>query len=450
VAGRVEVALPAAAAAPGAREALAPRAGRRPVAAPCVPACGGAPLEVLDLPARPSDPGPERASASRRRPRRDAVPGYDEHLDLLEDAASLPGVALWRAGGSVQGRALWALESTLPGGGTLRSHAKQTAWKPTLLINARHHGNEPSSTISAVETVRRHAADPAWAALRRRVNLVALPFENVDGGELSWRMHRDHPRWMLHAGRYNALGLEFRSAYGDPDHPSRESRALPALWRRWLPDIVVDDHGFPSHEWVQPFSGYIPKWPAYWIPRGLVYVYLGWVDDPRYPDHGPLKERVRALMEEETGAHPDIVAMNQRWAERYRTYAQRWMPETFPFEPYRSLLVYDTPAAPDPGGSWTTWGSDFGTLHPEITSLSFVTEVADETAQGAYMDACVRAHEAIDLACLRALAEADHRLERRAERTVDGIRLVITRRRPVVAATGAAGAAGASRADGGR
>jgi hypothetical protein len=245
-------------------------------------------------------------------------------------------------------------------------------------------------------------------------------------------MHRDHPRWMLHAGRYNALGLEFRSAYGDPDHPSVESQALPALWRRWLPDILVDDHGFPSHEWVQPFSGYIPKWPAYWIPRGLVYAYLGWVDDPAYPDHRLLKERVRALMEEETARDGEIVASNERWAERYRTYAEGWMPETFPFSPYRALLVYDTPAAPDPGGSWTKWGTDFSTLYPGITSLSFVTEVADETALGDYMEACVRAHEAIDLACLRMLAEGDHRLERQILHDVDGVRRTLTRMRPVL------------------
>ncbi|MFM9107189.1 MAG: hypothetical protein ACKOWF_10895, partial [Chloroflexota bacterium] len=50
VACRVEVALPEAAAAPAAREALAPLAGRLPVAAACGLACGGAPLEVLDLP----------------------------------------------------------------------------------------------------------------------------------------------------------------------------------------------------------------------------------------------------------------------------------------------------------------------------------------------------------------------------------------------------------------
>jgi hypothetical protein len=389
---RAEVSLPSADAVSDAREALARLAGRVQVDAVCSLVVDGVACGEIAIPAGRRDEGPELAGSGRgRRLRRDAVPGYEEHLELLDDVAGLAGVRLWRAGRSVQGRALWAVESVLPGGGALRSHVKQIAWKPTLLINARHHGNEPSSTISALETVRRHAEDSAWAEIRRRVNLVALPFENVDGGELSWRMHRDHPRWMLHAGRYNALGLEFRSAYGDPDHPSRESSALPALWRRWLPDIVVDDHGFPSHEWVQPFSGYIPKWPAYWIPRGLVYAYLGWVDDPGYPDHRRLKQRVRDLMEEETGRDAEIVAMNERWAERYRTYAQGEMPETFPFEPYESLLVYDTPSPPDPGGSWTTWGSDFGTLYPEITSLSFVTEVADETAQGPYMDACARA-----------------------------------------------------------
>lgn len=319
----------------------------------------------------------------------------------------------------------------LPGGPGRRSHAKRIAWKPTLLVNARHHGNEPSSTLSALETVRRFAADPAFAEIRRRVNLVALPFENLDGGDLSWRMQRDHPRWMLHAGRYNALGLEMRGAYGDPAHPASEARMLPELWRRWLPDILVDDHGFPSHEWVQPFSGYIPLWPAYWLPRGLVYVYLRTVDGPDLPGHAPLAARVRGLMEEEIERERDIVELNAAWAERYRKYAHDWLPQAFPFLECRSLLVYESSVPPDPAGNWGDWGTDFATLHPEITSLSFVTEVADETAHGKYMEACVRAHEAIDVACLRALAEGDHRVSRRLAPRGAGSWRRIVRERPV-------------------
>ncbi|MGI9252956.1 MAG: M14 family metallopeptidase, partial [Thermomicrobiales bacterium] len=427
---RIEIALPDRVVLPAALAALERVDGRVAVAARCEIVVNGETIAAVDLRQRERHETNQAGSGRDRRLRRDEVVGHDDHLDLLDAVAALPGVRLWRAGRSVQGRAIWAAEATAPLPGR-RSHAKVTGWKPTLLINARHHGNEPSSTLSALETVRRYATDPTWDAIRRRVNLVALPFENVDGGDLSWRMQREHPRWMLHAGRYNALGLEFRAAYGDPGHPSLESRALPRLWRRWLPDIVVDDHGFPSHEWVQPFAGYIPKWPAYWLPRGLVYVYLRSVDDPAYPDHPALAASVRALMEEETSREADIVAMNGRWAERYRTYAHAWMPETFPFEPYRSLLVYDATTPPTPGGSWGDWGTDFGTLRPDITSLSFVTEVADETAQGAYMDACVRAHEAIDLACLRVLAESDHRLERQVQFHAGGCSRALIRRRPV-------------------
>ncbi len=364
-------------------------------------------------------------------PRRDAVMDDEELQTVLAGLARLPSIRVWEAGRSFQGRRASVVEAVLPPGGALASHAKQIGWKPTLLINARHHGNEPSSTISSLEMSHRLATDLTGQGYLRRINLVAIPFENLDGGALAAEMQREHPGWMLHAGRFNALGLEMRNAYGNPESPSRESQVLPRVWQHWLPDIVVDDHGFPSHEWTQPFSGYIPLWPAYWLPRGLAYAYLRYIDDPAFPRHKQIGEQLRTLMEQEVARDPDLLAWNREWADRYLKYAHRWLPEAFPFEKNESLLVYFSAARPDPTGTWDNWGTDFSTLYPQITAVAFVTEIADETAQGGYMDLCARAHEAIDLACVRLLAEADPRLSRRRQVDRSGVSLWAGRERPV-------------------
>ena len=73
---------------------------------------------------------------------------------------------------------------------------------------------------------------------------------------LHYAMQREHPTWKLHAARYNAVGLEFAREFFNRDTPYGEARPRPALWRRWRPDVVVDNHGVPSHEWAQLFSGF--------------------------------------------------------------------------------------------------------------------------------------------------------------------------------------------------
>lgn len=365
---------------------------------------------------------------------REGVIGYDDHLDVLAGLAALPGVRVREAGSSFRGLAGWVVEVVLPGAGAVASHAKQAAWKPTLVINARHHGNEASSTISSLQMVQRLAGDPAWQSYLRRINLIVVPYENLDGATLAWEMQREHPHWMLHAGRFNALGLEMRNAYGDPASPSRESQILPRVWQRWLPDVVVDDHGFPSHEWVQPFSGYVPLWPSYWIPRSLAYAYLRYVEEPEYPEHRSVAERLRDLIVDEVRKDAEIVAWNRDWADRYQKYGHHWLPEVFPVEEYDGLVIYYSRAPVNPAGRWANWGTDFSTLYPQVTAVSFVTEIADETAQGPYMDLCARAHEAIDTACVRLLAEADPRFSRRRVAHRNGVTFWTGRQRPVMPA----------------
>src|SRR5438552_903553 len=97
---------------------------------------------------------------------------------------------------------------------------------------------------------------------------------------------------MLHAGYLGSLGVDVTTAQWDPDPIYPESGIRPKIWRTWLPDIFLNPHGYPSHEWVQIFSEYA-AWVRtrsvetrdYWTMRGWWMPGFGWLDDARYPRH---------------------------------------------------------------------------------------------------------------------------------------------------------------------
>ena len=48
------------------------------------------------------------------------------------------------------------------------------------------------------------------------------------------------------------------------------------VWRDWLPDIYLNPHGYPSHEWVQQFAGYVPPGlPDVSVDARLVHAAIG-------------------------------------------------------------------------------------------------------------------------------------------------------------------------------
>ena len=214
-----------------------------------------------------------------------AAPPMDRLLKAAEVAGwvrrlgRLPDVCGWRAGSTWQGRPVWALEAALGGAGKTVSQPRLRLLKPTLLVNARHHANEISSTNAALALVWELGATEWGRAALKRVNVAVVPLENADGVATLEALLPGAADHKLHAARYNALGVEW---YGDyfleqPRFP--EARVKPLLWRRWLPLLVLDAHGVPSHEWDQPFSGYAPgRFRSYWIPRAFIYAILPFID----------------------------------------------------------------------------------------------------------------------------------------------------------------------------
>jgi hypothetical protein len=332
---------------------------------------------------RPGVPAKPRAG-------RTPAPPLDRRLSMREVGrwvgrlGRLPHLKAWQAGTSWQGRGIWALEAVLAGGGRLVSVARTRLLKPTLLVNARHHANEVSSTNAALRLAWELAATPRGLAALKRVNVAIVPLENADGVATLEELLPGCEGHKLHAARYNALGVEWYADYFLEQPRFPEARVKPLLWRRWLPLLVLDAHGVPSHEWDQPFSGYAPgRFRAYWIPRAFIYAILPFIADPSHAGHGTARDLARA-MGRAIGADGDIRRLDRELKGRYLRYARSWEPEVFP---------------PSGGGGLTVLPSDrrlagttFGEQRFPVTVSEIVTEVTDEVVDGRLLGLCARAH----------------------------------------------------------
>jgi hypothetical protein len=364
------------------------------------------------------------------------VIGPAQLVEQLEAVAELPGVRPWRVGASYQGRTGHALDVTLP----LPAHQTHTArrklslQKPTVFIVARHHANEVASTTAAFDLVRDLVSDSALQPLLRRLNLVLLPMANPDGAAVHYQMMAEHPHWKHHAARFNAAGKEIGRDHFDRTTPFGEARFRMEIWRRWLPDAIVDNHGVPSHEWFQPFAGYNtpPRFPvSYHVVQAMLYGIVTFLDDPDAPH---LREAAEALRDAVAGAVAEtewLHARNQYWLARYAAYGNRWAPDISPVDVHNGMLFFFRGVAP----AQAEWRRNFALRFPQITLLDWVTEVPDETAQGTYLAECAAAHRVANLAMLRLVADSAHPMQRQVTHTADGRTHISFRRTRRIGAT---------------
>ena len=355
---------------------------------------------------------PRPAAGQKPRAARMPAPPLDRRLSMREverwvgRLAQLPHLEAWQAGTTWQGRGIWALEAVLSGGGGLVSLARARLLKPTLLMNARHHANEVSSTNAALRLAWELAAAPWGREALKRVNVAIVPLENADGVATLEELLPGCVGHKLHAARYNALGVEW---YGDyfleqPRFP--EARVKPLLWRRWLPLLVLDAHGVPSHEWEQPFSGYAPgRFRQFWIPRAFIYAIVPFIEEPSHAGHGPARQISRA-MDRVISADRDIQKLDRELKDRYVRYARAWEPDVFPPTGGPGLTVLPSEKR--------LAGLNFGVQRFPVTVSEIVTEVTDEVVSGRLLELCARAHLTAAKALLKWLGrQAGGKLVRR-------------------------------------
>ena len=295
---------------------------------------------------------------------------------LMLEFQGLPGYRVFRAGTSYEGRPVYAAEVLAPSASELVSRTKLLLRKPTLMLTGRQHANEVASTGYILKLMELLAADPDWEPYRQKVNFVLHPMENPDGAALACELQRLNPDHSLHAGRFSSLGIDLGYEVDRPDTLLTEAKVRNKLYGRWLPDIYLNLHGYPSHEWVQQFSGYTPYlFRQYWIPKGW-FAYFKYDDSGLSPEYEQAGRRLMEYIRRGMEGVPAIASFDEDFYGRYERWAVRWQPHIHYLDPVGETSLFHTRRS----GTATRPGPRLQATFAEGTP-----EVMDETERGEFL-----------------------------------------------------------------
>ena len=379
----------------------------------------------------------------------DHVIGPDElEEELIPRLQTFPEINAYAAGRTYRGRNVWAIEAMLPHEAALFSQAKASALKPVLFVTTRQHSNEVSATSSAMRFMELIATDPDYRKYLERMNIVYNPMENPDGAANHHEFYKLRPTYILHGGYWSSVARDVGAYIWDDDPLLPEALVRRQLYYKWLPDIYMNPHGYPSHEWVHQFAGYkVPWFLAFWIPRGY-HINLHHIDDPNYPDHKAVGSELRERIIEEVQGVDDIRAANTRLVHRFEKYARRYQPDPFRLEIYQGMnILFDYSYSFREGGSFSDeiyvnsmWkrpdpnGRSFLERYPQITVLDLGCDMPDETAGPEWMEkVAARGQFGYLMSVVKLLYDSDWEVQRFEEDFTDGIRLSLFRSRPIKA-----------------
>jgi hypothetical protein len=356
-----------------------------------------------------------------------------EAYELLAKMSTFPEASVYKVGESYLGKDVWAMDLMPPIEAAYWSQAKQTTLKPTVVYSARQHANEVSSTSHTLKLAELLLTDPSYRDKLKKVNVVFHPITNPDGAQLAYDLQKITPNFMLHAGYLGSLGVDVVSAQWDPDPIYPESGIRPKIWRTWLPDIFLNPHGYPSHEWVQLFSEYA-AWVRtravetrdYWTMRGWWMPGFAWLDDARYPRHKDEQMKLLQSITEYAKQAPGTVALNARAYERYKRYSFDFDQKNFKLDFTNGVLIYKSIK----GAHASPQAPDFMARNPNVTVWDGSTEAPDETARGDWMKLVATAGLQWDKAVLDYLVNGHHEIERKMEPFWGGVSLSMNRPRP--------------------
>ena len=178
---------------------------------------------------------------------------------------------------------------------------------PAVFISGAQHANETSGVVGALRAAQTLAA-------RGDAHFALIASENPDGYALFNRLREQHPRHMLHASRYSALGDDIAYRERAPFFEREGRHQAHAISGAHL---HINLHGYPAHEWTRPLSGYLPRHFELWtIPKGFFLVLR------HHPGWG---ERARRLIEGVTARLarnvPGLVEFNARQLELFHAHA---------------------------------------------------------------------------------------------------------------------------------
>lgn len=327
---------------------------------------------------------------------------YEMYRGIIEELRGVKGVEVFRTAYSYQGRELYGIWLKPQYEGYL-SMTKRLSRLPSEIINTRHHANEVSGTNAAFMLLKTLLTEEKYRELPEKLNLVIVPMENVDGAAIHYELQKEHPYWKFHVARFNAVGKEFYHDHFRQDTIHREAMGLTRLYEKYVPDMIVDNHGVPSHEWEQQFSGYTsPSYKGFWLPRSLLYGYFWYVTDEEYKGNFSVNKKMEDVIADRIAEDEEMTRWNREWSVQFEKYAHAWLPKLFPADYYKDMINYWIPFAFDEKHRYPS------IRFPWITTVAYTSEVADETAQGEYLSLCARAHAAHDEAAIQMLLKAEH------------------------------------------
>jgi len=356
-----------------------------------------------------------------------------ENDRILAKLNTFPGVDVYYMTESFLGQNVYAADFLLPVDAEFVSQAKLNALKPTLLLSGRQHANEVSSTSHILRFGELLATDSAYADLLKKVNVVLHPITNADGARLAVEMQEINPDFMLHAGYLGALGVDVVAGQNSDDPIYPESKVRPRLWETWLPDIYINMHGYPTHEWVQYFAGY-SAWVRsrngglrdWWSPRGWFIPGFDWVDDDDHKDITTAQFAILDSVAASITGEPTVEEMNQRLYARYRKYGAQDV-ENFREYFHNGMLVQLALKGQKVSGD--------GPTNPRIMYFATTTEAPDETARGEWLQLVATAGLAHSSALLRYLAKGENRIEGDSSEHAGFVTRSVFRKKPVLPAT---------------
>jgi hypothetical protein len=339
-------------------------------------------------------------------------------------------------GQSYLGQNIWAADVMLPTPSKLRSWAKETTLKAAIIYSGRQHADEVSST-SHIDTLGEQlVTDPDTKAMLKQVNVVLHPITNPDGALLSYLLYKITPDNLLHPGYHGALMEDVVTAQWDKDTIYPESQTRRQLWDAWLPDAFLNPHGYPSHEWVQPFSGYtgwvVNRMDAnsgreWWLPRGW-FTSLTYLRDHHYPYSKDFAYAIQDRIADAMNKLPDLMALENRMNGRYQRYGQRWDPD-YMFQPtVGGVSITMALKGTEPSPTETS----FMGRYPAVTYDDAYTEAPDEMAYGPYLALVASAGLAFDKVHLKYLAQGELRIKRTEKTSADGVQWMVERERPIL------------------
>ncbi|MGS1010510.1 peptidase M14 [Achromobacter anxifer] len=178
---------------------------------------------------------------------------------------------------------------------------------PAVFISGAQHANETSGVVGALRAAQALAA-------RGDAHFALIAAENPDGYALFNRLRAHHPRHMLHASRYSALGDDIAYRERAPFFEREGRHQAHAISGAQL---HINLHGYPAHEWTRPLSGYLPRHFELWtIPKGFFLVlrhHPGWGDRARRLIEGVTARLARNV--------PGLVEFNARQLELFQAHA---------------------------------------------------------------------------------------------------------------------------------